>query len=177
MTNTIYFDLKPSPQSIHSDCIFSSTHPGHRFSRPLENLLKIGWTKGIEEWNTGLASISLLPILFASEINITLNSPFFFFDENIQSICLKWIFKEFCPIIIESYTESNESLKITRLRNPIVCSKLFLKQTQAYIYIHLIASGIDKIYNCPKCLKEKHFQKFRWPPPIYNKWSFLRGCG
>jgi len=47
MTNTIYFDLKPSPQSIHDDCIFSSTHPGHRFSRPLENLWKIRCTKGI----------------------------------------------------------------------------------------------------------------------------------
>jgi hypothetical protein len=68
------------------------------------------------------------------------------------------------PIIIESYTESNESLKITRLRNPIVVSGLLLKQTQAYIYIRLIASGIDKIHNCPKCLKEKHFQKFCWPP-------------
>jgi hypothetical protein len=62
------------------------------------------------------------------------------------------------PLIIESYTESNESLKITRLRNPIVCSGLFLEQTQAYIYIRLIASGIDKIHNCPKCLKEQHFQ-------------------
>jgi hypothetical protein len=70
------------------------------------------------------------------------------------------------PIIIESYTESNESLKITRLRNPIVCSGLFLKQTQVYIYIRLIASGIDKIHNCPKCLKEKHFQKFRLPPNL-----------
>jgi hypothetical protein len=68
------------------------------------------------------------------------------------------------PIIIESYTESNESLKITRLRNPIVCSGLLLKQTQAYIYIRLIASGIDKIP--PKFLKEKHFQKFRWPPNL-----------
>jgi hypothetical protein len=29
------------------------------------------------------------------------------------------------PIIIESYTESNESQKITRLRNPIVCFGLF----------------------------------------------------
>jgi hypothetical protein len=44
------------------------------------------------------------------------------------------------------------------LCNPIVCSGLFLEQTQAYIYIRLIASGIDKIHNCPKCLKEKHFQ-------------------
>jgi hypothetical protein len=44
------------------------------------------------------------------------------------------------------------------LRNPIVCSGLFLEQTQAYIYIRLIASGIDNIHNCPKCLKEKHFQ-------------------
>jgi hypothetical protein len=50
---------------------------------------------------------------------------------------------------------------ITRLHNPIVYSGLFLKQTQAYIYIRLIASGIDEIHNCPKCLKEKHFQKFR----------------
>ena len=57
------------------------------------------------------------------------------------------------PILWKSYTESNESLKIKRLRNPIVCSGIFLKQTQAYIYIRLIASGIDKIHNCPKCLK------------------------
>jgi len=42
--------------------------------------------KGIEERNTG---ISMLPILFACEINIKLNSMFFFFDENIQIICLK----------------------------------------------------------------------------------------
>ena len=34
-------------------------------------------------------------------------------------------------MIIESYAESNESLKITRLRNPIVCSGLFLEQAQA----------------------------------------------
>jgi hypothetical protein len=46
-------------------------------------LLKVRCTKGIEERNTG---ISLLPILFASEINITFNSTFFFFDENIQII-------------------------------------------------------------------------------------------
>ena len=39
--------------------------------------------------------------------------------------------------------DSNESLKITRLRIPIVCSGLFLEQTQAYIffYICLIASA------------------------------------
>jgi hypothetical protein len=53
---------------------------------------------------------------------------------------------DFGPFVVncESYTESNESLKITRLRNPIVCSGLLLKQAQAYIYILLIASGIDK---------------------------------
>jgi uncharacterized protein (DUF983 family) len=44
------------------------------------------------------------------------------------------------------------------LHNLIVCSGFFLERTQAYIYIRLIASGIDKIHNCPKCLKEKHFQ-------------------
>ncbi len=32
---------------------------------------------------------SLLPILFPCEINIKFNSTFFFFDENIQIICLK----------------------------------------------------------------------------------------
>ena len=72
------------------------------------------------------------------------------------------------PIIIESYTESNESLKITRLRKPdrlLWIIHLLLKQTQAY-NIRLIASGIDTIHNCPKCLKEKHFQKFRWPPNL-----------
>jgi hypothetical protein len=63
--------------------------------------------------------------------------------------------------------ESNESLKITRLRNPIVCSGLFLEQTQAYIYIRLIASGIDKIHNCLKCLKEKHFQNL-----VLGKYTF-----
>jgi hypothetical protein len=54
-------------------------------------------------------------------------------------------------------SEINQT-SILSLRNPIVCSGLFLEQTQAYIYIRLIASGIDKIHNCPKCRKEKHFQ-------------------
>ena len=110
--------------------------------------------------------ISLLPILLACEINIKFNSTFFFFDENIQFICLKWMFKTFVcilkPMIIESYTERNESLNITQLRNPIVCSRLFLKQTQAYIYFRLVASGIDKIHNCPKCLKEKHSKPYAY---------------
>ena len=65
-------------------------------------------------------------------------------------------------MIIESYTERNESLNITQLRNPIVCSRLFLKQTQAYIYFRLVASGIDKIHNCPKCLKEKHSKPYAY---------------
>ena len=84
MMNTIYSDLKPSPQSIHGEYIFSSTHPGHRFSRSLENLWKIRWTKGIEERNKDSETgISLLPILFAC-VSIKFNSTFFFFDENIQ---------------------------------------------------------------------------------------------
>jgi hypothetical protein len=41
-------------------------------------------------------------------------------------------------------------------------SGLFLEQTQAYIYILLIASGIDKIHNCPKCLKEKHSKPYAY---------------
>jgi len=40
----------------------------------------------------------------------------------------------------------------------IVFSGLFLEQTQAYIYIRLIASGINKVHNYPTCLKETHFQ-------------------
>ena len=60
--------------------------PGHCFSRHPLDLMKDTCTKGIEERNTG---ISLLPILFACEINIKFNSTFFFFDENIQIICLK----------------------------------------------------------------------------------------
>ena len=79
---------------------------------------------------------------------------------------LKNFVRKLKPMIIESYTESNESLKITRLHNPIVCSGLLLKQAQAYIYIRLFASGIDRIHNFPTCLKEKHFQKFRWPPNL-----------
>jgi hypothetical protein len=47
------------------------------FRDTLENLWKM---QCIEERNTG---ISLLPILFACEINIKFNSMFFFFDENI----------------------------------------------------------------------------------------------
>jgi hypothetical protein len=39
----------------------------------------------------------------------------------------------------------------------------------------LIASGIDKIHNCPKCLKEKHFQKIRWPPNL-QQMVFRSGC-
>ena len=52
--------------------------PGHCFSRHPLDLMK----------DTG-TGISLLPILFACEINIKFNSTFFFFDENIQIICLK----------------------------------------------------------------------------------------
>jgi hypothetical protein len=47
------------------------------FRDTLENLWKM---QCIEERNT---CISLLPILFACEINIKFNSMFFFFDENI----------------------------------------------------------------------------------------------
>lgn len=63
---------------------------------------------------------------FACEINIKFNSTFFFFDETIQIISLKLknCVCKLKPIIIESYTESNESLKIKRLRNKIVCSGL-----------------------------------------------------
>jgi agmatine/peptidylarginine deiminase len=64
------------------------------------------------------------------------------------------------PIIIESYTESNESLKITRLRKPDRLLWIIAK-ANASLYLFIFASGIDKIHNCPKCLKEKHFQKFR----------------
>ena len=49
--------------------------------------------------------------------------------------------------------------KNNTIAHPIVCSGLFLEQTQAYIYIRLIASGIDKIHNCPKCRKEKTLSK------------------
>jgi hypothetical protein len=52
----------------------------------------------------------------------------------IVIVLLLWGVCKLKPIIIESYTESKESLKITRLRNPIVCSGLFLKQAKAYIY-------------------------------------------
>jgi hypothetical protein len=70
------------------------------------------------------------------------------------------------PIIIESYTESKESLKITRLRNPIVSFGLLLKQTQAYIYIRLIASDIDKIHNSklPKMSQRKTLSKVPLTP-------------
>ena len=70
------------------------------------------------------------------------------------------------PIIIETYTESKESLKITRLRNPIVCSGLLLKQTQAYIYIRLIASGIDTIqYTIAQNVSKKNTFKSSVDPP------------
>jgi hypothetical protein len=100
----------------------ASTHPGHSGSLLFA-------TPGRTYERCGVRKVS------KSEIPV--------FDENIQIICLKLIFKEFVcklkPIIIESYTESNELLKITRLCNPVVCSGLLLKQTQAYIYIRLIA--------------------------------------
>ena len=60
--------------------------PGHFFSRHPRELMKDARTKGIEEGNTG---ISMLPILFACEINNKFDSTFFFFDENIKIICLK----------------------------------------------------------------------------------------
>ena len=67
--------------------------PGYCFSRHPRELMKDAVYERYRRANTG---ISLLPILFACEINIKFNSMFFFFDENIQIICLKLIFKEFC---------------------------------------------------------------------------------
>ena len=57
--------------------------PGHCFSRhPLELMKDAVYERyRIPE--------SLLPILFPFEINIKFNSTFFFFDENLQIICLK----------------------------------------------------------------------------------------
>ena len=60
--------------------------PGHCFSRHPLDLMKDTVSERYRRANTG---ISLLPILFACEINIKFNSTFFFFDENIQIICLK----------------------------------------------------------------------------------------
>jgi hypothetical protein len=56
------------------------------------------------------------------------------------------------------------------LRNPIVCFGLLLKQTQAYIYIRLIASGIDKIHNSklPKMSQRKTLSKIP-VTPIFEK--------
>ena len=70
--------------------------PGHCFSRHPRELMKDAVSERYRRANTG---ISLLPILFACEINIIFNLTFFFFDENIQIICLKLIFKEFCLYI------------------------------------------------------------------------------
>jgi hypothetical protein len=83
-------------------------------------------------------------------------------------------------MIIESYTESNESIKITRLRNPIVCSGLLLKQTQAYIYIRLIASGMDAIHFFLECPLYQHnrtslFNYFNNIVPISIEY-ILFGC-
>jgi hypothetical protein len=60
--------------------------PGHCFSRHPRELMKDAVYERYRRANTG---ISLLPILFACEINIKFNSMFFFFDENMQIICLK----------------------------------------------------------------------------------------
>jgi hypothetical protein len=45
------------------------------------------------------------------------------------------------------------------LRNPIVSSGLLLEQTQAYIYIRLIASGTDKNTQLPKMSQRKTLSK------------------
>jgi hypothetical protein len=68
----------------------ASTHPGHSgsllFATPSGTYERCGVRK---------VSKSEIPvfrcclILFACEINIKFNSTFFFFDENIQIICLK----------------------------------------------------------------------------------------
>jgi hypothetical protein len=63
-------------------------------------------------------------------------------------------------LVTDNYRILHGKQRVTK-NNPIVCSGLFLEQTQAYtcIYIRLIASGIDKIHNCPKCLKRKTLSK------------------
>ena len=60
--------------------------PGHCFSRHPLDLMK---DTVYERYRRAKYQYSLLPISFACEINIKFNSTFFFFDENIQIICLK----------------------------------------------------------------------------------------
>jgi len=55
-TLCLWKSFNTSGLSIHYAYEKASTHPGHRFSRPLENLWKIRCTKGIEERNTDLAT-------------------------------------------------------------------------------------------------------------------------
>jgi hypothetical protein len=62
----------------------ASTHPGHS-----ESLLFATPSRPYERYGVRKVSKSEIPILFACEINIKFNSTFFFFDENIQIICLK----------------------------------------------------------------------------------------
>ena len=56
---------------------------------------------------------------------------------------------KFCPVVPEICRGQVHALRKERIR--IIIIKII-------IYIRLIASGIDKIHNCPKCRKEKHFQ-------------------
>jgi hypothetical protein len=62
---------------------------------------------------------------FTEYIIITFLFHYYFSPRDIYKLfvwneCLKNFVCKLKPIIIESYTESNESLKITRLHNPIV---------------------------------------------------------
>ena len=82
-----YEKVSPHPgYPYHYGYEKASTHPGHSgsllFATPSRTYERCGVRKVS---NTE----SLLPILFPCEINIKFNSTFFFFDENIQIICLK----------------------------------------------------------------------------------------
>jgi hypothetical protein len=57
--------------------------------------------------------------------------------------------KDFCFSQSKWYSQVVKNNTIAQLDRLL----WIIKQIQAYIYIRLIASGIDKIHNCPKCFK------------------------
>ena len=67
--------------------------PGHQVSRhprePMKDTVYERYRRAKYRSRDSEAGISLLPILFACEINSKFNSTFFFFDENIQIIFSK----------------------------------------------------------------------------------------
>ena len=145
----------------------ASTHPGHSGS-----LLFATPSRTYER-----CSVSLLPILFACEINIKFNSMFFFFDENILYFFFflqVWLAVLLCrhtpmyydrivvkPLYTPAPIKNCAELKNVCIHQCVqICVYMYIMRTRFYANFYIVSKrkhnaqfslkGLKKMFQCKK---------------------------